>query len=224
MKFRPLMIIALTALVTACASPQKGDRPRGGGPVSVNQPSTLLAKARDIQAKQGCARALPAYRVVSAYGAGYDVAQYELGACLFEVSGKSAQETELLRSEGLFWLRRAAWAGNPRAQFKLAEVLSGLKVFSDQAVPRDPVEAMMWVGVYEANGVRSVYSMPDISAAVVDHIRGNLTPAQMEEARVRAAEYRKIEMATFVPPQGARSQQSGRGQGERPEGQRRRRR
>lgn len=223
MFIRSLIIIVLLSAVAACSSSPKGGR-QGGGPVGVNQPSALLSKARDTQAQHGCARAIPAYRIVSSYGAGYEVAQFELGACLLEVATENTTEEALFRSEGLLWLRRAAWAGNPRAQGKLAEVLSGLKVFSDERVASDPIEAMMWAAIYDRNGSRNVFSLPDIPKPVINHINGQLSPTDLALAQKRAAEFRKIEMASFVPPEGARGQAGSRGEGQRPQGKRQRRR
>lgn len=223
MFLRSLTIVVVLSAVAACSSSPKGGRP-GGGQVGVNQPSALLSKARDTQAQQGCARAIPAYRIVSSYGAGYEVAQFELGACLLEVATENTTEEALFRSEGLLWLRRAAWAGNPRAQAKLAEVLSGLKVFSDERVASDPIEAMMWATIYDRNGSRNVFSLPDIPNPVVNHITGQLSPTDLALAQERAAAYRKIEMASFVPPEGARGQEGSRGENQRGQGKRQRRR
>ncbi len=94
--------------------------PREAGPApGLQQPGRLLAMARDTQAKKGCKSAIPAYRVISSFGDGYDIAQYELGACLLESATDNPAETALFHEEAALWLRRAAWAGNARAQLKL---------------------------------------------------------------------------------------------------------
>ena len=188
--------------ITACASGPKGrpDGP-GGGAASVLQPSSLLAKARDTQALQGCAAAAPAYRIVASYGEGFEVAQYELGACLLEMNSDDAAETALLRQESLFWLSRAAWAGNPRAQGKLAEILSGAPLYQISAVSADPEQAMMWAIVYTANGVRDTFGLKPLSAPVSNHLSATLTPVAMQNAQARADAFHKIELASFKPPQ-----------------------
>lgn len=222
MGLRLISLTMMLAVLASCASSPRGGS--GGGPdrrpqsVSVNQPSLLLTKARAQQAEQGCAKAAPAYRVVAGFGAGYEVAQYELGACLLEMASAGTAEAELFSMESLFWLNRAAWAGNPRAQGKLAEMLSGAGGVHDGGLRADPETALMWVMVYDANGARELYNLPDIPVSVMTHLGGVLTPAMQKTASARAGAFRKIEMAVFTPPAGARQQgQGGQGRG-RPEG------
>lgn len=207
------LALAAAAALAACSSgPQRGG-PRGfsSGPVGVNEPSALLAQARDLQAKQGCAKAAPVYRIVSSHGDGHDTAQYELGACLLEIDGESDAETALFRQEALFWLTRAAWAGNARAQGKLAEALSGAPAYGATQFSADPVAAMAWAIVYDANGSRETFGLRPLSGRVMDHLRGALTPAEEAAARARAAQFTKISMEAFVPT--ARSDE-GRGEGQ----------
>jgi TPR repeat protein len=195
------LALAAVALAACSSGPQRGG-PRGGfsgGPVGVNQPAALLAQARDLQAKQGCAKAAPVYRVVSSHGDGHDTAQYELGACLLEIEGESDAETALFRQEALFWLNRAAWAGNARAQGKLAEVLSGAPAYQPTLLPADPVASKAWAIVYDANGTRETFGLRPLSGQVTDHLRGALTLADEEAARARAATFTKISMESFVP-------------------------
>lgn len=197
-----LSVLCLAALLAACASSRGG--PRGGGqmprgPVGVNQPSALLAQARDYQAKGGCAKAAPVYRIVASHGDGHDVAQYELGACLLEMEGESGAETALFRQEALFWLNRAAWAGNARAQGKLAEVLSGAPAYRVSLVAPDPVAAMMWSIVYDANGTREVYGLRALAPLARDHLASVLTPEGLAAAQREAASFSRIAMAGFVP-------------------------
>lgn len=216
MKLKIVISLIAAAVLTACASPggPRGQKSgadggmRAGGAASITRPSALLARARDLQARQGCARAAPSYRVIAAFGEGYEVAQYELGACLLEIDGASAEETALFRNESLFWLRRAAWAGNPRAQGKLATVLSGAPAQLIAQIAPDPVEAMMWAIVYDGNGVRGIYNLPDMNGPVADHLDIMLDAAGLETARRRAGEFHKIEMASFIPPQAESGQQS----------------
>ncbi|PQA88432.1 hypothetical protein [Hyphococcus luteus] len=197
-----LLVLVCAASLAACAGGGPRGGPQGGlaaGPVGVNQPTALLAKARDFQAREGCARAAPVYRIVASHGAGHDVAQYELGACLLEMQGESDAETGLFRQEALFWLSRAAWAGNPRAQGKLAEILSGAPAYAASHVAPDPEKAMMWAIVYGDNGVRNVYGLADTPQLVSSHLDAVLSPEARAQAKREAASFRKITMAEFEP-------------------------
>jgi len=218
------------ALLTlgACAShkPAPGGHAGNRAEVGVDQPSRLLAQARDLQASEGCAKAAPVYRIVASYGAGHDMAQFELGACLLMMTGASDAETALFRQEALFWLTRAAWAGNPRAQGKLAESLSGARPFAVSFLSADPAEAMKWSIIYNANGVRDVYGLQTLSSAVTDHLAATLDAAAVAKAQAQAAAFTKIEMSEFVPM--ARPSENGNakgpmGEGHGPGGERRRR-
>jgi len=178
--------------------------PRGAGgfsaaPVGVNQPSQLLSRARDMQAKEGCAKAAPVYRIVASHGEGHDIAQYELGACLLQMESDSDAETALFRQEALFWLSRAAWAGNARAQGKLAETLSGAAPYKATFVASDPVEAMKWAIVYDANGTRETYGLRALPQLVRDHLSSALTPEGLSAAQSEASSFRRISMSEFVP-------------------------
>lgn len=191
--------LCLLSVAVACAS-RSGPNQFASGPVGVNQPSLLLSKARDQQAKEGCAKAAPAYRIVSSYGDGYEIAQYELGACLLGMSGESDEETALFRQEALFWLNRAAWAGNPRAQLKLAEILSGAPAYAVSHMAPDPSRAMTWAAVYEANGARETFGLKPVGPLVMTHLQSALPVEAMEAAKSRASTFRKIAMREFVPP------------------------
>lgn len=222
-----LSVLCFAALLAACASSRGGPQtpPR---PIGLTQPSALLAQARDFQARKGCAKAAPVYRIVSSHGDGHDVAQYELGACLLEMEGESDAETALFRQEALFWLSRAAWAGNARAQGKLAEVLSGAAPYKVSHVAPDPVAAMMWSIVYDANGTREVYGLRALPPLVRDHLASVMTQEGLVTAQREAASFAKIAMAGFVPTArgGEYSDGVARGPGAReapPEGGRRRR-
>jgi hypothetical protein len=223
-KWTALIVVAIVA--AGCASPKRGG-PGGAqavAPAGVNQPSQLLRQARDLQAKEGCEKAAPVYRIVSGYGEDYEVAQFELGACLLEMTGASDQETALFRQEALLWLNRAAWAGNPRAQGKLAEILSAAPRYSVLLVQSDPQQALVWSIVYDANSIRDTYGMKPTPALVSSHLQSSLSSAQQEAARNDAAKFRKIVMSGFVPTADKRDEEvdeQRRGSGPPPGGRRR---
>lgn len=224
MIFRKLGFCTL-ALVTACASGADKPDERGsarGGQNALNQPSLLLGKAREIQAEQGCAAALPAYRVISSFGKGYHVAQYELGACLLTIDGANTSESALLRMESDFWLHRAAWAGNARAQRRLAVILSGAAGYDDPHFRTAPQEAAMWALVYAENSARDLYNLPELPAPVASHLDAILTPQARQLAEQAANDFQTIDMAIFTPPRQQRAARNGGDRGERPrEGRRR---
>lgn len=219
MVFRSLGLCTFV-LVAACASSAAQPDERGpsrGGQASLNQPSLLLSKAREIQAEKGCAAAMPTYRVLSSFGKGHHVAQYELGACLLTVSAAEDAETALFRMESVFWLHRAAWAGDARAQSKLAEILSGADPHRNMHVHPSPEEAAMWVIVYAENSERALYNLPDVAPSVISHLTAVLTPDARQRAEKAAKEFQTIDMTIFTPPRQQRAARTG---GERAQGQR----
>lgn len=218
MKLNPIIfsVLLMAALVAACAAPKRGGP--GGGPGSgsgggfgrdggpggqaagIGRPSSLLAAAREQQAKEGCAKAAPAYRIVASYGDGYEIAQYELGACLLEMNSASDTETALFRQEGVFWLSRAAWAGDPRAQGKLAQALSGAQGYAASHVAPDPEAALMWSIVYMANGARDTYALRPVPSPVTDYLAETVSGEATERAQQKAAAFSRVTMEAFVTP------------------------
>lgn len=224
MKLQFPLAIALVLMAGCSTGGGKADDrqlPRGAQ-AGFNQPSLLLSKAREIQAEQGCAAAIPAYRVISSFGEGYHVAQYELGACLLSLEGKGQAETDLFRMESVFWLNRAAWAGNARAQQKLAYLLSGDPAQPMASIRPDPEQAAMWAIVYHANSARELYGLAEISPSVADHLAATLTPEEQQQAEAAAAAFQPIEMARFIPPRGERAREAAGRQGAGQRGGRRR--
>lgn len=173
---------ALLILAGGCASgPEQG--PRGQGPAAgLNQSQMLLSRARTLQREKGCARAAPTYRVVASFGADYEVAQYELGACLLDMEGANADETALFREEGLLWIKRAAWGGNARAQHRLAHLLSGAGYEPARGIAADPQAAMGWALVYRENPARALYALPDVAEPVLAHLQGALSEEESAAA------------------------------------------
>ena len=214
-----VVAVAMAALAVSCASPKRGGPgggpsdaaggPRGGASAAVGRPSALLAAAREQQAKQGCAKAAPAYRIVASYGEGYEIAQYELGACLIEMGGANDAETALFRQEGVFWLSRAAWAGDARAQGRLAEALSGAKGYAASHISADPETALMWSLVYTANGSRDTYGLRPLPSQVTDQIASALSRDAEERARQKAVQFARVSMDSFVAPAMPQADKSG---------------
>lgn len=207
--------------LAACASgPQRGG---GGAQIDVaSQAERILGDARKKKSDDDCTAAIPSYRVVASLGKGHDTAQYELGACLLEAKSDTTTATALLRDEGLFWLRRAAYAGNARAQLALADALSGANGHESAGLRPNIVEGFGWSLVYADNAAHKLYGLPDLPPAAADHFRTQMTDAMISEANAFAAAFQKIEMAVFTPPSPPRG--AARPQGPGPDAQRERRR
>jgi hypothetical protein len=104
-------------------------------------------------------------------GHGYEGAQASLGQCLIR-TGKVA--------DGTVWLKRAANAGWPDAQKRLAQLYA-----SGKGAPQDLVEAATWNNLYLKNpSLLSLGVTPDRSLS--QQLHGKLTAEQGAEARRRA--------------------------------------
>lgn len=188
---------AALVLLAACASGPAGPE----GPASaLNQAERLLTHARKIKAEKGCAEAAPTFRVVAGFGQGYEIAQHELGACLLEMTAGGGPEAALFREEALFWLRRAAWAGEARAQWTLANVLSGSAATHTHGVAARPAEALGWALVYEVNAVHELYGLARVNPAVLADLSKTLPAEAVAEAETFAADFEPVTMALFSPP------------------------
>lgn len=205
-QFRLFVFVALLVASPACAQgPDLPDGPPGGKPPSDAQsaaedrliaPSArLLAEARRLRESEGCAAAAPTYRVVSGMGAGEEAAQHELGECLLTVTGASAVETELFRQEAVFWLTRAAYAGNARAQRALA------MHFAPQSMGAGAnAEALKWALVYARNPDAKLYGYKELPQTFVPGLTAALTPDSVARAQTFAASFQPLTLAKFEPP------------------------
>ncbi len=206
------LVFALTSLAACASGPKRG----GGAIVKIDvasQSERILADARKKRSERDCMAAIPSYRVVASFGKGHDTAQYELGACLLEANADAAAATTLLREEGLFWLRRAAYAGNARAQLALSGALSGAEGHAVVGLRPDLVEGYGWSLIYADNAAHKLYGLPDLHPVAADHFRGQMSDAMVGDAEAFAAAYRKIEMAVFTPPASERGEAGGRPDG-----------
>ena len=218
-----LVLIMLTTVACAASGKQRPPDEHARGPGGVDQPQLLLAYARDTQAKKGCKSALAAYRVIASFGDGYDIAQYELGACLMTIEATSEVEGALFAQEASFWLTRAAWAGNARAQLKLATALSGAAAAGSETLRPAPADAMKWALVFEQNSARALYNMKSVSPPVMDHLNAALDAESLAAAKVFADGFKPITMAAFAAPR-RKNTESGFQQRQQPEGRQRKRR
>lgn len=193
MKILPVAALALGACALgACASRPSGPPAR---PVSIDQSALLLKAARETRDKEGCVAAAPSLRVAAAMGEGKEAAQHELGECLIAMTGASETETRLLHEEGRFWLTRAAYAGNARAQRFLA-VEAGGHGTSDS----ERADALKWALVYGRNAEADLYGYKALPATFVPGLRGALSADAVAEAEAFAKSFTPIPLAAFVPP------------------------
>ncbi len=223
--FKTIAVLAGLSLAACAGGPSRGSGP-GGGAAQLDvgsQSERLLKEARKKKSNAGCEAAIPTYRVVASFGKGHDTAQFELGACLFETSAdKGDAEASLLADEGAFWMRRAAWAGNARAQVALAGALSGADGHAVAGLSPDLVEGYGWALIYADNAAHKLYGLPDLHPIAADHFRVQMTPAMINNAENFAADFRPIEMAVFTPPARDRNARPSGPPGAGPSGERRR--
>lgn len=214
MKFAVLFAALAAASADSAALAQETAPPKEDPAAAMSRPERLLAHARDLQAKEGCGAAAPSYRVIAAFGEGYEIAQYELGDCLLKVTGATDAEAALYREEALFWLRRAAYAGNARAQHRLATALSGAELGGAPEVTPAPEEALGWALIYTDNSDRDLYGLAPIYPEILDHLAASLTEEQRERAEKFAADFDEIKMPLFTPPAMQRGEGERRRKGE----------
>ena len=224
---RTAVLFIACACVAGCASGSK--KGSGAGRIVkidvASQSARILADARKKKSEKDCGAAIPSYRVVASFGKGHDTAQYELGACLLEATAETSAGEALLRDEGLFWLRRAAYAGNARAQLALAGALSGAESHVVAGMKPDLVEGYGWALIYADNAAHNLYGLPDLHPVAAEHFRVQMSDTMISNAHAFAADFRTLEMPVFTPPASAqegRGASGARGEG-RGDGQRRRR-
>lgn len=173
------------------------EAPQAEEPPVVHQDGAgrLTAFARRTRADKGCAAAAPAFRVVAAMGEGNDAAQHELAECLLEMQGASPTETALFRDEARFWLTRAAYAGNARAQRRLV---------LDMAAPanalHDPKAALQWALVYEKNPTADLYGFKELPKTLIPGLKTSLPPEAVAGADAFATSFVPIMLAKFEAP------------------------
>jgi hypothetical protein len=191
-----MSVLALVAALHVAAL--EGPRPEAADAAS---PARLLALARQTREENGCAAAAPAYRVVAGMGAGYEAAQHELGACLLTMPGANPIDDALLKQEGRFWLSRAAFAGNARAQRALA-----IDAAAPNSGAHDAKAALQFALLYETNPEASLFGEGALPPTLVSGLKATLDPSVVAEAEAFARGFTPIAMTKFEPPKRARKQ------------------
>jgi len=157
--------------------------------------SGLIAFARDLRKQKGCADAAPSYRVLAGMGEGQEAAQHELGECLLLMEGASAIETKLFKQEGAFWLTRAAYAGNARAQRKLA-----MEMASPASALHDPKGSLEWSLIYGKNPDANLYGYGPLPGTLVPGLKSSLSEDEIAEAEKFAKDFAPITLPKFEGP------------------------
>ncbi|MFZ5616250.1 MAG: hypothetical protein ACOZAA_02865 [Pseudomonadota bacterium] len=196
------------ALMSFAVAQEPPPPPGGAGEITKDAPESLkgaaphqddagrlIAFARDLREEKGCAAASPAFRVIAGMGEGQEAAQHELGECLLELKGASEVETALFRQEGEFWLTRAAFAGNARAQRKLV-----LEMASPASALHNPKGALMWALIYGKNPTADLYGYAPLPATLVPGLKSSLNEADIAEAENFAKDFAPIMLAKFEGP------------------------
>jgi TPR repeat protein len=155
----------------------------------------LIMYARKLREEKGCAEAAPAYRVIAGMGEGQEAAQHELGECLLDMTGANATETALFRQEGVFWLTRAAYAGNARAQRKLA-----ISMASPANALHDPKQSLEWSLVYQKNPTADLYGYGPLPPTMIPGLKSSLTAEDVHDAEQFAADFVPLPLAKFEGP------------------------
>lgn len=177
-----------------------GDAPAEPPSISEDDAGRLVSHARKLRESKGCAAAAAAYRVVAGMGEGQEAAQHELGECLMEIDGATPAETALFRQEGQFWLTRAAYAGNARAQRRLVVELS-----APASALHNPVAALQWALVYQANPTSDLYGYKTLPPTLIPGLKGALTPAEIAAAEAAATGFAPLYLQKFEAPKRAKS-------------------
>jgi len=162
---------------------------------SENDAGRLNKFAREKREKYGCAAAAPAYRVIAGMGEGQEAAQHELGECLLTMIGANGVETALFRQEGEFWLTRAAYAGNARAQRKLA-----MEMASPASALHDKEGSLKWALVYGKNPTADLYGYGPLPPTMVRGLKSSLNEQEIADAEQFARDFAPVLLAKFEGP------------------------
>lgn len=177
------------------AAANDSNAPEGAGAPHQDDAGRLIMYARKLREEKGCAEAAPTFRVIAGMGEGQEAAQHELGECLFEMTGANETETSLFHQEGVFWLTRAAFAGNARAQRKLAMAM---------ASPADPLHdakgALKWALVYQKNPTADLYGYGPFPPTLIPGLKSSLSSADVLDAEKFAAEFNPLPLKKFEGP------------------------
>lgn len=170
--------LALILAVASCGGSERKGPPLG-------DTSKILEEGTRLQAAGKCGEAIPYLYHLAAMGQGFEIAQYRLARCLLaEGAGNPGADATL---DGLVWMRRAAAGGLGEAQGDLA-----ILYLEGPPKLRDPVEAAMWLSIYESNGRRHLVGFTPLPVTTVRRLHDEIGDATMAEGQRRANAWRQI--------------------------------
>jgi hypothetical protein len=158
----------------------------GGGEqpdAKVDLPQEPEARAEGFRLSGDCDRAIPIFRALADKGAGYEIAEYNLGLCLFDtakatVDPKHAQD---LKQEAAGWILKAANFNFASAQVDLVS-----RYLDGDGVVSNPLEAAKWALIYRANGQRFVFGLPGISSDLQARLDSKLSAQNWADVQIQA--------------------------------------
>ena len=217
-----VVTLAFAALLTACTSGPKAPPTKTQAelrPPTQQEAERVLRQARTLRTEQGCQDAAPGLRVAAAMGRGFEAAQHELGDCLLQIKAPSPTEAALYQEEAIFWLKRAAYAGNARAQRKLATLYA-----APNSEHSNVGAALKWALVYEKNGDADLYGYKSFPPTFLPGLKTSSTEDVIADAERFAADFSPVHLGIYAPPPRARERDESGQRGRAPGGQQERRR
>ena len=159
-------------------------------PKPVSRDAGAIAEGLRVEGK--CDKAVPMLRPIAERGAGHEIAQHDLGLCLFDLAKADADPNHAgeVRSEAAGWVLRAANGGFAKAQALLVTLY-----LDGNGVAADPVEAEKWALLYHRNGMRLAIGLPDTVPDVRKRLDAAVSEAQESEARKRADDWSPVTAA-----------------------------
>ena len=149
----------------------------------VANPGDPEGNAEDLRMKGHCDKAIPIFRRLTNYGAGFELAQYNLGLCMLDIARAESDPTLAanLKQDGAKNIIAAADRGLAKAQVNLVTMY-----LDGTGVERDPVQAGMWALIYHNNGARIAIGLPNITPALQARLDGVLNAQAWQQAETRA--------------------------------------
>jgi hypothetical protein len=197
------LFFAILLTVSACSDLTGyhggSSRARLGGRSDSQDTNKMLEEGSRLQAAGKCNEAVSYFYHLAVMGQGFEIAQYHLAQCEMADSGSSGRSEKFL--DGLLWMRRAAQAGYPEAQGALAVLY-----LEGPGWLRDPVEAAMWLSLYESNGRRRLVGFLPLAPETIARLRGVLSESDLAEGRRRSEAWKP---APWNPPDTSLIPQSG---------------
>lgn len=166
--------------ISGCSNGQRG--PGAGARPQQPNINDVFARGVELHEAEDCRKAVPHLYQAAFHGPGYEDAQWRLGECLMRRAQPAISSTQYL--EGLVWIRRAAEAGWPEAQARLAVA------YTHDGLMR-PVEAAMWLTLRDQNVRRSRIGFVSLPPETLANIRARLSPSQIAEGEARANAWKK---------------------------------